>query len=90
MRRIMFVLCLLGASQVWGAIGIDVTVSTDNSSSTPNVTSPSFSTTSPNELLLAFVCADARSSGMTVTSAYPDLEVEDVREAPFLGNTLLS
>ena len=63
MRRLVFVLCLLGASQLWGAIGIDVTVSTDNSSSSPSITSPSFSTTSSNELLLAFVCADAKSAG---------------------------
>ena len=68
MRRMMFVLCLPGARRFWGAIGIDVTVSTDKSSSSPNFTSPSFSTTSPNELLLAFVCSHARSAGVTVTS----------------------
>jgi len=64
----MFVLCLPGASQFWGAIGIDVALSTDKSSSSPNFTAPSFSTTSPNELLLAFVCAHARSAGITATS----------------------
>jgi hypothetical protein len=64
----MFVLCLPGASQFWGALDIDLTVSTDKSSSSPNFTSSSFSTPSSNELLRAFVCADARSTRITVTS----------------------
>jgi hypothetical protein len=68
MRRMMFVLCLPGASRFWGAIGIDVPVSTDKSSSSPNFTSSSFSTPSPNGLLRAFVCADAKSARITVTS----------------------
>jgi len=67
MRRIMFLLCPPGSSQLSGAIEIAVTVSTDKSSSSPNITSPSFSTTSPHELLPAFVCADARSASITVT-----------------------
>jgi hypothetical protein len=68
MRRMMFVLCLPGASQFWGALDIDLTVSTDKSSSSPNFTSSSFSTPSSNELLRAFVCADAKSARITVTS----------------------
>jgi hypothetical protein len=64
----ILVLFLPGASQLCGATGIDVTVSTDKSSSSPNFTSPSFSTNSPNELLPAFVCADATSASITVTS----------------------
>jgi hypothetical protein len=67
-RRFVFLLCLMGATQLWGAIGIDVTVFSDRSSSSTNITSPPFSTTFPNELLLAFVSADARSAGVTVTS----------------------
>jgi hypothetical protein len=68
MRRMILVLCLPGASRLWGAIEIDVAVSTDKSSPSPNFTSPSFSTTSPNELLLAVVCADAMSASVTVAS----------------------
>src|SRR5271169_5760751 len=52
MRRIMFVLCLPGASQLWGAIGIDVTV-LRTSRVRARISPPrSFSTTSPNKLLL--------------------------------------
>jgi len=68
MRRMILVLCLPRASQLWGAIEVDVSVSTDKSSPSPNFTSPSFSTTSPNELLLTVVCADATSAGATVAS----------------------
>jgi hypothetical protein len=50
-----------------GAIAIDQVESTDKSSSASSITSPSFSTTAANELLLAFVSADAKSAGITVT-----------------------
>ena len=48
-------------------LGIDQTVSTDRSSNATTIVSPSFSTTKPNELLLAFVATDATAANMTVT-----------------------
>lgn len=49
------------------AIATEVTVSSDSSVARPAITSPLFSTSSPNELLLAFVATDAVSAGMTVS-----------------------
>jgi hypothetical protein len=46
---------------------IDKTVFTDRSTKATSITSPTFSTTRTNELLLAFVSTDANSSGVTVT-----------------------
>ena len=48
-------------------LGIDQTVSTDRSSKATTIASPTFSTTKPNELLLAFVATDATAANMTVT-----------------------
>ena len=48
------------------AIGIDVTASTDRSTKSTTIASPAFSTTSGNELLLAFISADY-SSGTNTT-----------------------
>jgi len=62
------ILLLSVIAPAWCAIATDVTVSTNRSGSASNITSPSFSTASVNELLLAFVATDGRSSGMTVTS----------------------
>ena len=56
MRRIVLVLLLLAVSPLWSAIGTDVTVSTDRSSS--SITAPSFSTTSPNESLPSYGACD--------------------------------
>jgi hypothetical protein len=64
---LVILLVLLVTTPVWCAIAIDVNVSTNRSSSASNITSPSFSTASPNELLLAFVATDGNSSGLTVT-----------------------
>jgi hypothetical protein len=52
----------------WCAIATDVTVFTNRSNPGSNITSPSFSTTSAAELLLAFVATDAKSPGMSVTN----------------------
>jgi len=49
------------------SLAIDKTISTDSSKQATSITSPTFSTTSANELLLAFVATDATSSGVTVT-----------------------
>jgi hypothetical protein len=50
-------------------LAIDKTVSTDRSTKGTTITSPTFSTTGTNELLLAFVSSDSNSSsgGVTVT-----------------------
>lgn len=61
-------LSLVATSSAWCAITTDVNVSTNRSSSSSNITSPSFSTKFANELLLAFVATDSNSSGITVTS----------------------
>jgi hypothetical protein len=49
-------------------LAIDKTVSKDRGTSGSSITSPSFSTASANELLLAFIATDASASNMTVTS----------------------
>src|SRR5947209_4454538 len=61
-------LICLAAMPASGAIATDVVKSTDRSSSSTSITSPSFSTAASNELLLAFVATDAKSAGITVTS----------------------
>ena len=51
-----------------GQLAIDISTSTDRTSANTSVTTPAFSTTAPNELLLAFVSADSvASGGLTVT-----------------------
>ena len=60
-------LFLFATATAWCAIATDVRVSTNRSSSGSNITSPSFSTTSANELLLAFIATDGKSPGITVT-----------------------
>lgn len=59
---------LLICSSSWASVGIDVASSADKSSSTTTIKSNAFSTSSNNELLLAFISADAISSGMNVKS----------------------
>ena len=58
---------LVATTPAWGGLAIDVVRSTDRSSSANNITTPAFSTSSGNELLLAFVATDAKSAGITVT-----------------------
>jgi hypothetical protein len=53
------VLSLFAATPARAAIVIDVTTSADKASPGTTVASPAFSTTAPNELLLAFVATDA-------------------------------
>jgi hypothetical protein len=49
------------------SLAIDKTESTDRSSSSTTITSPTFSTTAANELLLAFISADNPGSGTNTT-----------------------
>lgn len=60
---------LLLAVPAWGAIAIDAKVSADQASARTTVSTPIFSTTSANELLLAFVSADRVSSPNTTVTA---------------------
>jgi hypothetical protein len=59
---------LLVAAPAWGAIATDKIVSSDRSTAAASIGSPVFSTTAPNELLLAFIATDGVSAGMTVTA----------------------
>ncbi len=52
-----------------GSLGIDIKVSTDGTAAAPSITSPAFSTTVGNELLLAFIATDyLAGANTTVTS----------------------
>jgi hypothetical protein len=57
----------LTVAAISNGILIDATAFKDQNSSSTSVTSATFSTNSANELLLAFVASDAKSSGITVT-----------------------
>jgi hypothetical protein len=59
---------LLVAWPAWGSIASDVNASTDLPAAATQISSPSFSTSSGNELLLALIATDSQSSPMTVTS----------------------
>jgi len=70
----LIILSLLVASIVlsgsaWAAISIDASTSVDQSSAKTTITTPAFSTTSGNELLLAFVSADYLSGANTQVSS---------------------
>ncbi len=60
------VLLAVAADPARAAIATDVLLSRDSSVGATSITTASFSTSSPNELLLAFVATDG-SAGMTVT-----------------------
>lgn len=55
------------ACSAWGSVTADVIVSTDRSSAATSISTPTFSTHSANELLLAFISTDAKSAGITIT-----------------------
>src|SRR5262245_23224745 len=55
-----------GTSTARAAVAIDVNISADRTSAATTVASPAFSTTAPDELLLAFVATDA-ANGTTAT-----------------------
>ena len=60
-------LIVVATTPAWGSLAVDAVKFTDRSSSASTIASPTFSTTSVNELLLAFVATDAKSAGITVT-----------------------
>ena len=66
---IVLLTSFLAARSAWCAIGIDAAIFTDQSKKNTTVTTPSFSTTSGNQLLLAFVAADnVSATNSTVTA----------------------
>ena len=66
-RFLGLALLMLFAGTASAAIGIDQVVPKDQGTSSTTVTTAAFSTTAANELLLAFVSADAPSSGTNTT-----------------------
>ena len=59
---------LIVTGTAWGAIGIDVTASMDQGSAKNTVSTSAFSTSSGNELLLAFISADSTASPNTTVT----------------------
>ena len=66
-QTLRLLLVVIAATPAWGSLAVDAVKSTDRSTSATTIATPTFSTTAGNELLLAFVATDAKSSGMTVT-----------------------
>src|SRR3954462_9031028 len=60
---------LFCTSAAWSAVNLDVNVSLDRASAASTIQSPTFSTVSGSELLLAFVAADYVSGTNTVFSS---------------------
>jgi hypothetical protein len=70
MRKVLgSVLLLLVAECAWGGIAIDANSSTDRLTASTTVASPSFSTVSGNELLLAFISTDYISGANTTAKS---------------------
>ncbi len=69
----LFSLPILIAATAWAQVGMDANISVDQASKNTTVTSPTFSTVSANELVLAFVATDylsgANTSVKSVTGA---------------------
>src|SRR6185437_7017857 len=65
---VIMLVCFL-TSATWASIGIDANVPKDQGSAQTTVTSPAFSTSAPNELLLAFVATDYVSGTNTTVTA---------------------
>jgi hypothetical protein len=66
---ILLILLFSALANAWGAISIDATVSKNASSAGGTITSPAFSTTAVNELLLAYVATDWNSGSNTTVTA---------------------
>ena len=81
--------CTLGLSVIAtpaaAAIGVDVNVSTNGVSRTTTITSPTFSTSAPNQLLLAFVATDRQNATVRSVSG-GDVTWELVSRASLRGS----
>src|SRR2546425_1475471 len=62
-------MCLFAANVARGAVGIDASVFKDQNTPSTTVTTPAFSISSGNQLLLAFVSADNVSAAKTTVTA---------------------
>lgn len=65
---LIFIASLIPSPCAWGAIAIDANVPNDQGTPSTNVSTPPFSTTSGNELLLAFVSTDYTSGTNTTVT----------------------
>ena len=65
---LVLVLALIMAQPLFGAVAIDANVSKDQGSPSTTVSTPAFSSTTGNELLLAFISADKVSSSSTTVT----------------------
>src|SRR5215471_16100317 len=69
-RHFAAIICLaLFSSIAFGAIAIDANTSMDRTSASTTTSSPAFSTSTGNELLLAFVASDYKSSANTTVKS---------------------
>src|SRR5579863_4607943 len=68
-RLLGLALILFATESVWGSIGIDSTPSVNVSKASSTITSPGFSTTQGNELLLAFINTDYLSGANTTVKS---------------------
>jgi hypothetical protein len=66
-QTLKLMLIVLATTPAWSSLAVDVVKATDRSSSATTIATPTFSTASGNELLLAFVATDGNSAGITVT-----------------------
>src|SRR6266700_3484295 len=68
-KRIALISLILSAFCLpsWASVTTDANVSMDLAAASTQITSPSFSTSSSNELMLAFIASDSFSGPMTVT-----------------------
>lgn len=62
------ILLWLTAAYAWAGVATDATAFKDSSAAVTSITTTAFSTTSANELLLAFISSDASTAGVQVSS----------------------
>ncbi len=65
---LIFMVSLIVTAKAWGAIGVDISTSKGQGSAASTVSTSAFSTSSGNELLLAFVSADSTTSPNTTVT----------------------
>src|SRR5664279_5111528 len=70
-RHLIALLCVavLFGSSAWGAISLDASASKDGATASTTIASPTFATSSPNELILVFVATDYLSGTNTTVKS---------------------
>ncbi len=63
------VLIFVSCVHAWGSLAIDANVSKNSASSSTSISTPAFSTTSTNDLLLAYIATDWKSGSNTVVNS---------------------